>query len=383
MNKKMREIMAKIETKTALAKSYMEDGENKDVDKAKGVLAEIEDLKSEYATAKSIYDLEKEQGTPDVAEIAEKSEGKKETDSIKAFANDARNGFRVKSMNEGTPADGGYTVPEDITTKINEYRDSKASLLSLVRREKVTTNTGARTFKKRSQHTGFSTVGEGGKIGAIATPQFERLTYNISKKAGYLPVTNELLADSDANISNTIIEWFGDESRVTANNGIISIVKGLTAVALTGLDDIKKALNVTLGSAFKATSVIVTNDDGLQYLDTLKDLDDNYVLSVSPADPMKMVLCAGATTVPVIVIPNSDLATVENKIPVFIGDFNEGIIYFDRELLSIKLSDVAVIGDLNAYEEDLTLFRGIERNDVKLRDAKALVNGYITVTAGE
>ena len=381
MNKKMREIMAKIEEKTILAKSFMEDGENKDVDKAKSVLSEIDALKVEYETAKSIYDLEKAQGTPDVTEIAEKAKTKEKVDAIKAFANDARNGFRVKSMNETTPVDGGYTVPEDITTKINEYRDSKASLLSLVRREKVTTETGARTFKKRSQHTGFSTVGEGGKIGAIATPQFERLEYKITKKAGYLPVTNELLADSDANISNTIIEWFGDESRVTANNGIIALVKTLEEVAFTGLDDIKKALNVTLGSAFKSTSVIVTNDDGLQWLDTLKDADENYVLSASPADPMKLVLCAGATIVPVEVIPNSDLATVENKIPVFIGDFNEGVIYFDRELLSIKLSDVAVIGDLNAYEEDLTLFRGIERNDVKIRDAKALVNGYIV--AGE
>lgn len=381
MNKKMREIMAKIEEKTILAKSFMEDGENKDVDKAKSVLSEIDGLKSEYETAKSIYELEKAQGTPDVTEIAEKAKTKEKVDAIKAFANDARNGFRVKSMNETTPVDGGYTVPEDITTKINEYRDSKASLLSLVRREKVTTETGARTFKKRSQHTGFSTVGEGGKIGAIATPQFERLEYKITKKAGYLPVTNELLADSDANISNTIIEWFGDESRVTANNGIIALVKTLDEVAITGLDDIKKALNVTLGSAFKSTSVIVTNDDGLQWLDTLKDADENYVLSVSPADPMKMVLCAGATIVPVEVIPNSDLATNGNKIPAFIGDFNEGVIYFDRELLSIKLSDVAVIGDLNAYEEDLTLFRGIERNDVKIRDAKALVNGYIV--AGE
>lgn len=28
------------------------------------------------------------------------------------------------------------------------------------------------------------------------------------------------------------------------------------------LDDIKKALNITLGQAFKHTSAIVTNDDG-------------------------------------------------------------------------------------------------------------------------
>ena len=47
MNKRMREILAKIEAKQALAKGYME-GENKDVEKAKAILDEIKTLKEEY-----------------------------------------------------------------------------------------------------------------------------------------------------------------------------------------------------------------------------------------------------------------------------------------------------------------------------------------------
>ena len=50
--------------------------------------------------------------------------------------------------------------------------------------------------------------------------------------------------------------------------------------------------------------------------------------------------------------------------------------------MNIKISDVAVVGDLNAYEEDLTLYRAIEREDVTTWDVDAFVNGYITV-AGE
>lgn len=33
----------------------------------------------------------------------------------------------------------------------------------------------------------------------------------------------------------------------------------------------------------------------------------------------------------------------------------------------------------NAYENDMTLFRGILRLDTKAKDAKALVNGVVTV----
>ena len=379
MNKKMRELLAQIQAKTSEAKSYM-DGENKDVAKANEILDEVDALKAEYETEKRLFEAEKEENTPTDEEVQEKHEEDSEKDSIKAFAEDARNGF--KAMNETTSADGGYTVPEDIQTRINTYRDAKASLLRLVRVEKVTTNKGARTFKKRSQQTGFTKVGEGGKIGAKNTPQFERINYEIEKYAGYFPVTNELLADSDANIANTLIEFIGDESRVTANKLILGQIATIPEVALSGLDDIKKALNVTLGQAFKATSKIVTNDDGLQYLDTLKDKDDNYLLSTSPADPMKMVLCAGATTIPVEVIPNADLPTTENKIPMIIGDLNEAVVYWDRQQMSIMVSNIAQVGELNAFEEDLTIYRAIEREDVTLRDSSAVVNGYITV-AGE
>ena len=37
----------------------------------------------------------------------------------------------AKGLNEGTPADGGYTVPEDISTLVEQRREAKASLIDL------------------------------------------------------------------------------------------------------------------------------------------------------------------------------------------------------------------------------------------------------------
>lgn len=51
-------------------------------------------------------------------------------------------------------------------------------------------------------------------------------------------MTNELLADSDANIASTLIEWIGDEARVTENNLIMGQIKTKKEVELNGLDDI-------------------------------------------------------------------------------------------------------------------------------------------------
>lgn len=378
MNKKMREIKAKIQQKTAEAKTYMVDGENKNTAKAEELMNEVDDLKKEYALEERIFNAEKEEGAPD----EEEREEKKSVDALEKFGKDAKRGFRLdKSMNEGTAADGGYTVPEDVVTRVEKYRESKPSLLKLVTVVKVKTNKGERTFKKRSQQTGFTKVGESGKIPAKATPQFERIEYEIEKYAGYFPVTNEVLEDSDASLGQVLVEWIGDESRVTANKLILEQIAAKAAVELKNFDGIKKAINVTLGAAFKGRVKIVTNDDGLQYLDTLKDGDDRYLLTPNPSDVMSMTLSVGAQRIPVEVIPNSDMPTADNKVPFIIGDLKEGIVYWDRKQMNIKISDVAVVGDLNAYEEDLTLYRAIEREDVTQRDADAFVNGYITVAA--
>lgn len=369
MNKKMREIKAQMDALNEEAKSLFE---AKDYEGAESKVAEIEALEKAYKTAERLFQGEKEEVTDEVVNKA------KSVNKVKAFAENIK---KIRnSMNEGTGTDGGYTVPEDVSTDIEHLREAKFSLEQLVSVESVSTMSGKRTYKKRSSQTGFSKVGEGAAIGAKATPQFDRISYTIEKYAGILPVTNELFEDSDANIYNELTQWIADESRVTRNKLILEAINTKSTEALTGLDDIKKALNVTLGQAFKATSVIVTNDDGLQYLDTLKDKDGNYVLSASPSDPMMMVLCAGATTVPVRVVPNADLATTENKVPFIIGDLKEGIKFYDRKKINIMTSNTAVAGELNAFEDDLTLFRAIEREDVVVRDADAFVNGYIDVT---
>lgn len=381
MNKKLLELLDTINEKKQLIKNLVDSGK---LEEAKQAKEELINLQQQFDLLKDLEDdaFENLQQKAAAGTLTPAGEPK---NSIKEFADAARSGFRVtNSMNEGTPADGGYTVPEDIQTRINTYREATRSLINLVDVETVTTNKGSRTFKKRSQQTGFQKVGEGGKIQAKATPQFERMDYEIEKYAGYFPVTNELLADSDAAITNVLTEWIGNESRVTRNNIILSVIKEKEVTELTSLDDIKKALNVTLGAAFKATSKIITNDDGLQYLDTLKDNDGKYLLQPNPADPMQLRLCAGSTIVPIEVIPNSEMPSdtktaQKRKIPFIIGDLKEGIKFFDRQQLSIMSSNIAIAGNLNAFEEDLTMFRAIEREDCKTKDDEAFVNGQITI----
>ena len=83
---------------------------------------------------------------------------------------------------------------------------------------------------------------------------------------------------------------------------------------------------------------------------------------------MEMIVCAGATRIPVFVVPNADMpsdtATAKTrKIPMIIGDLKEAVKFFDRKQLTI-----------------MTLFRAIEREDCVAKDLEAIVNGEVTIT---
>lgn len=363
MNKELLNLLEQINTKKEEAKAFL--SENK-IDEAKTAKAELQELQNKFDIAKDLYDEEKTQ-------IENQQQTEPTVDAIKEFANAARSRFK-NVMSEGSNTDGGYTVPQDIQTRINELRESKDALQTLVTVEPVTTLSGSRVFKARAQQTGFAEVDENGEITEKATPQFTNLAYAVKKYAGFFKVTNELLKDSDQAITDTLIRWIGDESRVTRNKLIIAELAKKAKTAIADVDDIKDTLNVTLDPAFRYTASIVTNQDGFNWLDKQKDSEGNYLLQPSVSSPTGKQLFG----VPVVVISNKDLpsdTTAGTKAPFIIGDLKEAIVLFDRETLSVASSDVA--GD--AFTTDVTLFRAIEREEVKTRDAEAFVYGQVAI----
>lgn len=388
MNKKMREILAAIQAKTAEAKSFME-GENKDVEKATALMDEVDTLKTEYETEQRIYESEKAQGVDN----AEPHSGSGEEEQEKELSGDEIIAKEVRSimtriadkdLQESVDADGGYTVPEDIVTKVNHWPEIVYSFLDDISVENVSTNKGARTYQKRTDTEAFVDLDENGAITKkITAPQFERITYAIQDRAGFMPVSNDLTADSDANISAIVTEWLGRANIATANEKILAIIAAKDQVALDGINGIKKVVNVDLGQAYKHGIKIITNDDGLNYLDTLADENKRPLLNPDPTDSAKLALRCGTVVVPVKVIPNKAFASVGTKIPFVIGDLKAGIRKYNRQSMSLKASDVAVLGDFNAFAQNMTLIRAIMRDDYKQLDGDAYVYGYIdTATQG-
>ena len=386
MNKKLLALLNQINAQKQKVINLANEGR---LEEAKEAKAELQKMQDKFDLLKDVEDPDDPgtEPTNNAGSNATHMVNVNFNHAVHEFADAARHYFKnAKANTEGNDADGGYTVPDDIRTEINRYREAHFSLQSLVDTEAVTTDSGRRTYQSRASHTGFAQVAEGGKIGNVAGPTFEIINYAIKKYAGWMPVTSELLADSDANITNVLIQWLGEEDIATRNRLILEVLQSKAKTEMKVLDDIKRAITVTLGSAFAGTSKIITNDDGLNWMDTLKDGNGRYLLkpNMDQTSPIKYQLAVGATNVPIVVVPNvvlpSDVKTAKKRgIPMLCGDAKEGVKVFDRQKLSILASNTASVTGFNAYEQDMTLFRGILRMDVKAKDDKALVNGVLTV----
>lgn len=384
MNKKMRELLAQIQTKTAEAKVFM-DGETKDVAKANALMDEVDALQKEYEAEKRIFEADKANGVENAsAVVVDNAKANEEEDSTSKFAKAVRSVIQGKAMSEGVGEDGGYTVPEDVSTKVEHYKDVDYDLTADIDVVNVKTNKGSRTYQKKGAVDTFVDIDENGQItNEIETPKFERLPYTIQDRAGFLPVSNDLVNDSDANIIAVVTEWLGKANVATTNKKVLEKVAEKTQVAFTGIDDIKKALNVTLGQAYKAGAKIYTNDDGLNYLDALKDENGRPLLNPDPTAPAKLQLRCGTTVVPIKVLPNKVFATVDNKIPFVVGSLYDYVRKYNRQRMSIMASATASIGSFNAFAQNMTILRAILRDDYRVKDADSIVNGYITAVVGE
>ena len=384
MNKELLELLDSINKKKKEVKDLAEAGK---IEEAKAAKKELQELQDKFDILKDLDDKALESMKEKAAGGNAKAAG--EYDAVKDFANAARKKFQVQNsmssgIREASDPDGGYIVREDIQTRINDWKRAEFSLETLISVEPVTTKSGKRTYEKKADMTGFQDVDEGGELEEMDTPQFERIGYEIQDRGGWLPMTNDLLADTDQNITSRITRWIARKSNATSNAKVLGLIGKQTATEIEMLDEVKKALIVTLGSAYMNASQILTNDDGLFFLSTLKDNSGRDLVQPNPLEAMRMYLSVGPLRVPLASVPSkvfaSDIKTKGKlKIPMVCADFKEAFKKYDRQRTSLLASNIAVAGTLNAFTQNLTLVRAIERNDFQVIDADAYVNLLMVV----
>lgn len=389
MPKELMELLNSIKAKKQEVRDLCAKNKVEDARRAK---EELKELQEKFDL---LYDLEQEkhEDTEQKAKngTAKKLEDKEKKNAI-AFVNAIRAAGKgslseedkeiLNAMREGTDEDGGLTVPQDIRTSVRELRRGEDALETLVNVEHVTTLSGSRVLEKHADQTPFDNVDEAAEFPEVSTPQFEKIDYKVKKKGGILKVTQELLDDSTENVIAYLRRWLAKKSKATRNFMIVAKVREITAgeeIAVEGLDDLKKIFNITLDPAIALTSGVVTNQDGYNWLDTLKDGDGKYILQPDPVKPTDMLLFGKYH---VKRVGNKTLPSVEAeggyKVPLICGDLKEAVTIFDRETLTIDISNVA--GDF--WKTDQTGFKARERLDIKEVDTEAVVMAEHLIKTG-
>ena len=372
MNKKLRELMQLKAEKVTMAENAIN---NKETELANSLMEEIKGYTEEINQIQNLISLKHDDKVVDLHE-----ESKEETGLV-AVKNYIKSGIvnAAGPLKESEGENGGYLVPEDVRTAINEYRRSFVSLKNYVDVRSVVVPSGSEVYEKTSQLTGLTNITELGEIQEMNAEVFEKITYAVKNFGGILPVSRFLLQDSPENLLAYLGKWFMKKQVVTENKEIIAVLKTLTKKAITKVDEIKEAFNVTLDPIFLDNTKVLTNQDGFNVLDSLKDKNGNYLLQPVVTDPTKRTLLGKE----VIVLPNTHLPNeTTNKFPLYIGDLKEAVRVYELNELEIKSTDVGGKAfTRNSYDTRL-----ITRFDVKAIDKEAVVklefDKNLTLVAG-
>lgn len=288
---------------------------------------------------------------------------------------EAERAMKALSIGGGdTPGeDGGFLVPIDFDTKVNELMKEYVDLSTLVTVEPVNVNDGWRVYDTTGTRTALTKVDEMGKITAGKQPSFKRIAYHCSKYADKLIISNELMADASSLITY-LAGWWAPKLVMTKNDLILKLLNALPFAALAGDTDadqikaLKTLLNTGLNTAHAKRATILTNAFGYNAMDNWADSNGRPILVPDPKTgdfsrfKGRPVQYADADLIPAVT------SSATSYVPIYVGDFKSFATLYLRQGTRIRSTDIG--GD--AWDTDTTEVRCTCRMDCKEIDSAAV-----------
>ena len=367
-------IGAEIITKTDELKSVLN---TEDLEKAREVRAEIDDLKSQKTKAENTlkaYEIAEEGAGMEAAgkKHEVKAEGKSYRDSVNEFIRskgavaDTNLKFEGKDllipMNEAVnPTQDGLKKvgTEKVTSKelvTNPTREVKTvlDLKQFATIHKASKGEGSYPILKHATSK-MASVEELEKNPALAKPEFTDVAWKVKTYRGAIPLSQEAIDDADVDLLSIVAEAANQIKVNTTNDAIGGVLKTFEAKQATDLDAIKAILNVDLDPAYNVSFVV--SQSFYQKLDTLKDKNGRYLLQDS------IVSASGKAFLghPVFVVADTVLGEA-GEAKAFVGDVQRAVLFADRQELGLRWTDNEIYGQY---------LQAVVRFDVKKADAKA------------
>ncbi|OFJ79141.1 phage major capsid protein [Staphylococcus sp. HMSC056G08] len=250
--------------------------------------------------------------------------------------------------------DVGVTIPEDIKYIPEKEVKTVQDLSELVQKTSVSTASGKYPILKRA-NAKFNTVAELEKNPELARPEFETVNWEVETYRGAIPISQEALDDSVANLTAIVSENINEQKINTLNEKIGAVLKAFNPTSITDVDDLKEIINVKLDPGYDRQ--IICTQSFYQKLDTLKDGNGRYLLQDS------IINTAGNTVLGMnVTVVRDDLLGENGDALAFIGDVKRGVLFADRTDVSVQWIENEIYGKY---------LMGAFRFDVKQADKNA------------
>ena len=296
---------------------------------------------------------------------------------VRTFCDDIRNGITRRdarrsadyhiltdALTEGTDTDGGFLVPVDLQTRINELRRQFVSLRNLITVEPVTTQTGYRVLDT-APTKGFTKLSEMGDIPQDDQPAFSRYDFKVEDYGLIVPISNDLLRDNDAGLLQYLARWMAKKSVITENLGILEILAAIepstTLEAGQEIVGLKKALNVSLDPDIALRARILTNQTSYNVMDNIEDNQGQPDITAGTGYQFKGK--------PITALGNFFLKDDATGSPLYVGSFADAITMFDRQVMELATTNIGG----KAWSTNSTEARAIMRFQMKQVDKEAVV----------
>lgn len=250
--------------------------------------------------------------------------------------------------------DVGVTIPEDIKYIPEKEVKTVQDLSELVQKTSVSTASGKYPILKRA-NAKFNTVAELEKNPELARPEFETVNWEVETYRGAIPISQEALDDSVANLTAIVSENIKEQKINTLNEKIGGVLKAFNPTSVSNVDDLKEIINVKLDPGYDRQ--IICTQSFYQKLDTLKDGNGRYLLQDS------IINTAGNTVLGMnVTVVRDDLLGKNGDALAFIGDVKRGVLFADRTDISVQWIENEIYGKY---------LMGAFRFDVKQADKNA------------
>lgn len=296
--------------------------------------------------------------------------GKSLNEFEQEFSNRIKNAVGATGMVEAENDRGGVLVPIEMLP-YQELRNQYSGLRPLVDVIPTSTKSG---WIPVSYYNGSENYGDAliafDELSEITQDdlKFSKLEFKVKDYGLVIPISRQLMQDADADVMGIVTSNFVRRQVMLENSKITDIMNSTTQTDDITTDSLyvglKKAYNQTLIRQYGLNSVIVTNQTGLQMLDSALDKNGNFILQPMVTDQTRLMIGGHE----VFVLDNAVLPDDESKgTPIYVGDLKQAAAIVDREALEIA-SDYSA-----GFTKNAIMMRAIARMDFLTKDTTAIV----------